>query len=114
MRAQSKIRYFETLNAPNEVCEACANTLLQNCGVSECVSKPTNCFRQTGNDCVWWVLHYVEVEARMEHGEGQGTCLSIGHNMRNVHIKQRLRLASQQLEAARLKWLEEEKAIGPG
>ena len=105
------IRYFETMNKPNEVCSARANTLLKICGVSECVSEPTNLFRQTGNDCTWWVLHYAEVEARAEHGEGEGTCLSIGHNMRKVHIKQKLRLASQQLEATRLKWLEEEKQV---
>ena len=29
-------------------------------------------FRQVGDDCAWWLMHYAEVEARMEHGEGLG------------------------------------------
>ena len=49
----------------------------------------------------------------MEHGEGLGACLSIGHGLRKQHIKQRLKLAAQQLEAARLKWLQEEKSSWP-
>ena len=93
----------------NEVCEARANKLLQICEVQESVSRRCNCFKQAGNDCVWWVLHYAEVEARMEHGEGLGACLSIGHGLRKQHIKQRLKLAAQQLEGARLmKRLQEE------
>ena len=31
-----------------------------------------NTFTQAGDDCAWWVMHYAEVEARMEHGEGLG------------------------------------------
>ena len=66
------VRYFETLDTMNEVCEARANKLLQICEVQESVSRRRNVSKQAGNDCVWWVLHYVEVEARMGHGEGLG------------------------------------------
>ena len=107
------VRYFETLDAMNEVCEARANKLLQICEVQESVSRRCNCFKQAGNDCVWWVLHYAEVEARMEHGEGLGACLSMGHGLRKLQIKHTLKLASQQLETTRSKWLQDEKTTGP-
>ena len=84
------------------------NELLHCCGVEASVER-CNTFRQSGDDCVWWVLHYAEVEARMEHGEGLGACLSIGHGLRKQQIKHCLKLASQQLEAARAKWLQEEQ-----
>ena len=45
----------------------------------------------------------------MEHGEGLGACLSIGHGLRKQQIKHCLKLASRQLEAARAKWLQEEQ-----
>ena len=64
---------------------------------------------QVGDDCAWWLMHYAEVEARMEHGEGLGACLTPGHWMRKPQIKHQLRLASQQLEAARAKWLQDEE-----
>ena len=74
-----------------------------------------NTFKQTGDDCAYWVMHYAEVEARMAHGEGLGACLSPGHWRRKPQINHQLRLASQQLEAARAKWLQEEgNATGPG
>ena len=85
--------------------------MLQICEVQESASKRCNTFRQSGDDCVWWVLHYVEVEARMEHGEGLGACLSMGHGLRKQHIKHALKLASQQLEAAISKWLQDEKQL---
>ena len=85
-----------------------ANKLLHCCGVEASVER-CNTFRQSGDDCVWWVFHYAEVEARVEHGEGLGACLSIGHGLRKQQIKHCLKLASQQLEAARAKWLQEEQ-----
>ena len=66
-----KVRYFETLDKANEVCLKRANKLLHCCGV-EASAERCNTFRQSGGDCVWWVLHYAEVEARLEHGEGLG------------------------------------------
>ena len=75
----------------------------------EASAERYNTFRQSGDDCVWWVLHYAENEARMRHGEGLGACLSIGHALRKQQIKHCLRLASEQLEAARAKWLQEEQ-----
>ena len=66
-----KVRYFESLDKANEVCLSRAKKLLQCCGV-EALLERCNTFRQSGDDCVWWVFHYAEVEARMEHGEGLG------------------------------------------
>ena len=54
-------------------------------------------------------MHYAEVEARREHGEGLGACLTPGHWMRTPQIQHQLRLASQQIEAARAKWLQDEE-----
>ena len=64
-----KVRYFETLDTPNEVCLSRANRLLQCFGV-EASAQRCNIFRQSGGDCTWWVLHYAEVEARLQHDEG--------------------------------------------
>ena len=50
-----------------------------------------------------------EVEARVEHDEGLGVCLSIGHPLRKQQIWHCLKLASDQLEAARARWLQEEQ-----
>ena len=66
-----KVCYFETLDEANEVCLSRANKLLSWFGVEASVER-CNTFRQSGDDCVWWVLHYAEVEAGMEHGEGLG------------------------------------------
>ena len=54
------------------------------------------------------MLHYAEVEARLQHGEGGGACLSIGHPLRKSKVRHCLKLASEQLEQARTKWLKEE------
>ena len=105
MRAPLKMRYLETLDKANEVCLRRANKLPHCCGV-EASAERCNTFMQSGDDCVWRVLHYAEVEARVEHVEGLG-CLSIGHGLRKQHIKHCLKLASQQLEAAMAKWLQE-------
>ena len=75
----------------------------------EASAERCNTFRQSGDDCVWWVLHYAEVEARMEHGEGLGACLSIGHPLRKPQIRICLQKSTQQLEDARDKWLKQEQ-----
>ena len=54
------------------------------------------------------MLHYAEVEAREAHSEGVGACLAIGNALRKPEIKHFLKLGSEQLEAARVKWLQEE------
>ena len=58
-----KVRYFETLDTPNDVCLMRASKLLKICGLDPKVER-TNIFRQSGDDCTWWVLQHVEVEAR--------------------------------------------------
>ena len=100
------MRYFDTLDTANKVCLSRANKLLRCCGV-DAEAERCNTFRQSGDDCVWWVFHYAEVEARMQHGEGGGACLSIGHGLRKQQIKDCLKRATEQLEAARAKWLVE-------
>ena len=70
MIAPLKVRYVETLDKATEVCLSRATKVLSWFGVDHFEREDT--FRQCGDDCVWWVLHYAEVEARMEHGEGLG------------------------------------------
>ena len=103
-----KVRYFETLDTANEVCLSRANKLLHLCGVDASAER-CNTFRQSGDDCTWWVLHYAEVEARLQHDEGLGACLSIGHALRKQQLRHCLKLASEQLGAARAKWLQDEQ-----
>ena len=69
----------------------------------------TNIFRQAGEDCVLWLMHYCEVEARLHHSEGHGSCYSMSHPLRRAQVTHMLRLASEQLEKARKEWLEREK-----
>ena len=102
------MRYFETLDTANEVCLRRAKKLMTLCGVRG-EAERCNTFRQSGDDCTWWVLHYAEVEAREHHGEGQGACLSLKHEERKPQLKRCLKLASQQLEAARNTWLQKEQ-----
>ena len=102
------VRYFDALDIVNEVCVRRANQLLIWLGV-EARAERTNTFRQVGEDCVWWVLHYAEVEARAEHAEGLGVCRAIGHELRKPQIRQCLKLGCEQLEAARVKWLHEQQ-----
>ena len=109
-----KVRYFETLDTPNDVCLLRASKLLKICGLDPKVER-TNIFRQSGDDCTWRVLHYVEVEARLQHDEGLGACLSIGHPLRKQQAMHCLALASEQLEAAMAKWLQEgQNRLAPG
>ena len=103
-----KVRYFETLDTANEACLSRANKLLKLCGV-EASAERCNAFRQSGDDSAWWVLHYAEVEARQHHGEGLGACMSMGNAMRKLQLKRCLKLASDQLEAARKKWKQDEE-----
>ena len=98
------VRYYETLDKVNEVCMSRAKQLLEFFGVEAEVER-TNTFRQVADDCVWWVCHYAEVEAREAHCEGLGACFAIGNALRKPQIRQCLKLASEQLEAARTKWL---------
>ena len=102
------VRYFDTLDTANEVCLSRANKLLRMCEVDAKVER-TNIFRQSGDDCTWWVLHYAEVEARLQHDEGLGACLSIGHALRKQQLRHCLKLASEQLGAARDTWLQDEQ-----
>ena len=64
------MRYFETLNLADEVCLIRADKVLKWIGVDS--FERENTFMQVGDDCAWWLMHYAEVEARMEHGEGLG------------------------------------------
>ena len=73
------------------------------------VPEPCNVFRQGGDDCTWWVLHYIEVETRRHHGEGDGACLAIGNALRKSQLRHQIKLATDQLQAARLKWLTQEQ-----
>ena len=54
-----KVRYFETLDTANEACLSRASKLLEICGL-DAVAEGCNTFRQSGDDCTWWVLHYIE------------------------------------------------------
>ena len=93
-----KVKYFETLNEPNQECLRRANTLLAMLSVKAEV-EISNCFRQCGDDCTWWVLHYCELEARLQHGEQPaGACFAIGNPLRKQQLRHLLKLASEQLE----------------
>ena len=92
-----KVKYFETLNEPNEECLRRAKTLLDMLAVKAEV-EISNCFRQCGDDCTWWVLHYCELEARLQHGETGGACFAIGNPLRKQQLKHLLKMASDQLE----------------
>ena len=106
--AEASVRYFDGMNTPNEVCLRRANQLLEWLGVKARAER-TNTFRQVGEDCVWWVIHYAEVEAREEHSEGLGACRAIGNELRKPQIKHCLKLACEQLEVARVRWLQEQE-----
>ena len=103
-----KVRYFETLDTANEVCLSRANKLLKICGL-DAKAERCNTFRQSGDDCTWWVLHYAELEARLQHSEGGGSCWAIGNALRKQQLRHCLQLATNQLGAARNKWLEDEE-----
>ena len=75
------VRYYETLDKMNEVCMSRAKLLLEFFGIEAEVER-TNTFRQVADDCVWWVCHYAEVEAREAHCEGLGACFAIGNAYR--------------------------------
>ena len=55
------------------------------------------------------MLHYAEVEARLQPDEGLGACLSIGHALRKQQLRHCLKLATAQLQATRAKWLLDEQ-----
>ena len=70
MRVQMQVRYFETMYPGNEVC---FETRKQSGHLVWVDSfERDNTFMQVGGDCAWWLMHYADVEARMEHGEGLG------------------------------------------
>ena len=94
VEAPLQVRYFETLNEANEVCVRRAHQLLRIIGEHAEVER-TNAFRQSADDCGWWVLHYAEVEARLHHDEGLGACLSIGHAMRKPQLRHWLKRATE-------------------
>ena len=98
------MRYYDTLSTPNEVCLSNARKLLGWLEVDKPVER-TGFFRQVGDECAWWVLHYAEVEARESDNESLGACWTIGTWKRKHQITLCLSHASQQLEAERLRWL---------
>eukprot|EP00959_Pyramimonas_sp_CCMP1952_P110196 2305621-Pyramimonas_sp.AAC.1 len=67
---EPRIRYYETLDTVNEVCQERALLLLQaifpDLSGKSLVSALTRhqVFRQAGTDCGYWVMHYLELEVR--------------------------------------------------
>ena len=72
------VRYYETMDKANEVCFSRVEQLLEALGLSpglvSSVPERSNKFRQVGEDCGWWVLHYTEAEVRNKALEGWGAC----------------------------------------
>ena len=62
------VRYYETMDQANEVCFSRVEQLLEALGISpglvSAVPERSNKFRQVGEDCGWWVLHYTEAFPR--------------------------------------------------
>ena len=75
------VRYYETMDKANEVCISRAEQLLEALGLSpelvKSVPERSNKFRQVGEDCGWWVLHYTEAEVRNKALEGWGACKAV-------------------------------------
>ena len=101
------LRYYDGLNEPNGVCLSRAKKLVEWHGLEQEVER-VNTFRQDGDDCIWWVCHYAELESRAYNREGWGACRAIGHPERKDEIREKLKRGAEQLEAARLKWLEKQ------
>ena len=68
----SSWRYYETLDDAREACMSFAQAVLEIFGRKEKLPLGrTNCCRQTGSSCGYWVLHYCCEEARESLGEGR-------------------------------------------
>ena len=74
--ASWKVRYYETLDKPRELCMSQAKWLLAFLalpGLADTLPARHNSLRQAGATCGLWILHYVEEEARAYMGERPGT-----------------------------------------
>ncbi len=101
----ARVRYYETLDKMNEVCEKKAREVLSVLGLPEEVQR-SNEFRQVGDECTEWVMHYMELEVRAAGGEGRATKPGISPK-RIAEIRQQLSGYMSNLEKTRLQWLKE-------
>ncbi|CAK0864326.1 unnamed protein product, partial [Prorocentrum cordatum] len=109
--AEPRIRYYETMNEINEVCLDRADQILKavvpDLSQQMLVTALTRhqIFRQSGTDCGYWVMHYIEVEVRRLAGEG-GAPVTTPKDRKKAVINKCVS-AAKQLEKARLAWLQE-------
>ena len=108
---EPRIRYYETMNNANEVCQERGLLLLQvlfptlspNALVTALTR--TQLFRQVGTDCGFWVMHYLELEARRLSGEGGGPVTT--PKVRKKAMVTQLQRTVRALEKTRQGWLQE-------
>ena len=107
-KATPKVRYYDMEEKEHEICLRRAQRLLNVLKVKTEVLR-TNVFREPGADCIFWLLHYAELEVRQHDGQGWGSCHSIQHSSRKRQIRRHLAPAQELLEKARVKWFQDEE-----
>ena len=100
-----RVRYYETLDEPNEICAQRARWLLEALGRDIELAR-TNAFKQSADHCAWWLLHYLELEVRHLDGQGWAACSAVT-SVRRSAMKDFLRRSGRSLEEARMKFLQE-------
>ena len=83
-------RYYDSLNTLRAGCKSSAEGFLQLACAEQVLPARTNQARQSGADCGYWTIHYLETEYRASLGEGFA---SAGWPKENVKVWQ-LRLHS--------------------
>ena len=89
------MRYYDTLEEPNEVCLSRASDILSALDLSPDVPTCSNKFRQKDTECGWWVMHYTEAEVRRDNGEGWGDCKALSSMIiKDMRVLRTMRLLS--------------------
>ena len=105
-----EIFYFEGLSEPRQGCKERAQLVLNILGI-DAARPQTNKWRQKGDECAALVMHYEEQVMRHAAGEGWGATRGLTSE-RHKSIRQALGKWMQNLEKARVKWIEDSAEEG--
>ena len=116
---EPKVRYYDSLDLPNEVCLSRADQLLSAALPQKDALWRHKSFdwrqahRQSGTECGFWLMHFLELEVRQLAGEGSTIRTP---KVRKDDMKRRTENAGKMLEKYRIQWQqdarrEEEKFV---
>ena len=101
-----EVEYYDSREALHPVSLECAQTFLSILGLDHKIEERTNAALQAGQDCGWFVCHWVE-ELLRRHAGHLKQCRGWPSHNRITNLQKTLRKFIETLENERIKWSKE-------